>query len=97
MSIGTGIAFPAVLFLAQNYPNPFNSQTTIQYGLPRPVSVTIKLYNTLGQGVTTMVEETQQAGYHETRLDGTGLASGVYFYRIQAGDFVHTKELLLLR
>jgi flagellar hook assembly protein FlgD len=58
--------------------------------------VTLKVYNTLGQLVTTLVNGEQGAGYHEVRFDGSNLASGVYFYRLQAGNFVQTKKLLLL-
>jgi flagellar hook assembly protein FlgD len=59
--------------------------------------VTLTVYNTLGQKIRTLVQNVQNAGYHEAKFDGTNLASGVYFYRIQAGSFVDTKKLLLLR
>jgi hypothetical protein len=83
--------------LDQNYPNPFNPSTTIRYGLPSMAHVTLSIFNTLGQQVATLVNETQDAGYHDARFDASGLASGVYFYRIVAGSFVKTKTLLLLR
>ena len=83
--------------LAQNYPNPFNPTTTIQYSMPRRAAVTLIVYNTLGQQVAVLVNGSEGAGYHEVKFDGSGLASGVYFYRLQAGNFVQTKELLLLR
>ena len=83
--------------LDQNYPNPFNPTTTIRYGLPQSSPVTLVVYNTLGQRVATLVEGEQEAGYHEARFDGSGLASGVYLYRIRAGDFVRTRKLLLVR
>jgi hypothetical protein len=83
--------------LDQNYPNPFNPTTTIQYSMPRRAAVTLIVYNTLGQQVAVLVNGSEGAGYHEVKFDGSGLASGVYFYRLQAGNFVQTKELLLLR
>jgi hypothetical protein len=89
-------AIPRAYQLNQNYPNPFNPSTTIRYGLPQKSQVTLKVYNTLGQLVTTLVNGEQGAGYHEVRFDGSNLASGVYFYRLQAGNFVQTKKLLLL-
>jgi hypothetical protein len=83
--------------LDQNYPNPFNPSTTIRYGLPSMAHVTLSIFNTLGQQVATLVNETQDAGYHDARFDASGLASGVYFYRMQAGNFIQAKKLLLLR
>jgi hypothetical protein len=83
--------------LRQNYPNPFNPSTTIHYALPARSPVTLSVYNTLGQQVSTLVNENQEAGYHDVKFDGSNLASGVYFYRLQAGDFVQTKKLLILR
>jgi len=59
--------------------------------------VTLSIFNTLGQQVATLVNETQDAGYHDARFDASGLASGVYFYRMQAGNFIQAKKLLLLR
>jgi hypothetical protein len=88
---------PAKFELSQNYPNPFNPSTTIRYALASRSRVTLTVFNTLGQQVSTLVNETQDAGYHDVRFDGSGLASGVYFYRMQAGDLVQTKRLLILR
>jgi hypothetical protein len=88
---------PTIYSLEQNYPNPFNPSTTIRYGLPNRSHVTLTVFNTLGQQVSVLQNEEQEAGYHEVEFDGKILSSGVYFYRIQAGDFVQTKRLLLLK
>jgi hypothetical protein len=83
--------------LKQNYPNPFNPSTTIRYGLPHKSQVSLIVYNTLGQLVSQLVSGEQEAGYHEVRFDASYLSSGMYFYRLQAGDFVQARKLLLLR
>jgi hypothetical protein len=99
---------PREYSLSQNYPNPFNPTTTIEYQLPTQSHVTLKVYDILGREVATLVSGVEQAGYKSVQFDGTGLASGVYFYRIsvaplaprdlgQAGNFVATKKLLLLK
>ena len=88
--------------LLQNYPNPFNPETVIQYALPRPSDVNIVIYNILGQEVRRWDIVGQSAGYHRVRWDGTDalgnrVASGVYQYRLQAGDFTATRKMVLLR
>jgi len=88
---------PALFVLEQNYPNPFNPTTTIRYAIPQRSHVMLTVFNTLGQQAATLVDETQEAGYHNVRFDGTGLASGVYIYRLQAGSFVQSRKLVLLR
>jgi len=88
---------PGQYELSQNYPNPFNPSATIRYGVPNRMHVTLNVFNTLGQEVALLQNGEQEAGYHEVRFDGSGLSSGVYFYRIQAGEFVQTRKLLLLR
>ena len=89
--------YPKQFALLQNYPNPFNSSTQIEYSLPHAGFVTLKVFNIMGQVVATLVSQELSAGTYNTRWDATGLASGVYFYRLESGSFVKTKKLLLLR
>jgi hypothetical protein len=88
---------PARFAVFQNYPNPFNPSTKIRYELPKQAKVSLKVYNLLGQEVMSLVNTEQSAGRYEVELNAQGLASGMYLYRIQAGDFVQTRKLLLLR
>ena len=90
-------ALPEKLELNQNFPNPFNPATTITYSLPRPADVTLTILNVLGQQVETLVKEYQGAGTHRRVWNAEGLSSGVYFYSLQAGEFVEARKLLLLR
>jgi endo-1,4-beta-xylanase len=83
--------------LGQNYPNPFNPTTRIDYSIPRYGYVTLKVYNLLGDEVATLFDGVQQAGNFTIPFDATGLASGVYFYRLNAGNSMVTKRLILLR
>lgn len=91
------VSIPKAITLNQNYPNPFNPSTTIRYALPARAYVTLAVFNTLGQQVASLVNESQEAGYHEVRFDGSSMASGVYFYRLRAGENVATKKLLVIR
>jgi hypothetical protein len=88
---------PRVFSLSQNYPNPFNPTTFITYGLPRASHVQLAVYNLLGQEVVRLDEGERAAGYHNLVFDGKSLASGVYLYRIQAGTFVQTRKLILMK
>jgi hypothetical protein len=92
----TALARPVRFDLLQNYPNPFNPSTIIRYDLPSAAVVNLTVYSVLGQEVANLVNDTEEAGYHDVRFDGSGLASGVYFYRLRASDYVATKKLLLL-
>jgi hypothetical protein len=94
---GEGDGVPEEFAILQNYPNPFNPSTTIRYGLPQRSHVTLTVFNALGQQVAQLVSGEQEAGYHEVRFDASGLSSGVYLYRLRAGDFVQTRKLLLIR
>ncbi len=83
--------------LSQSYPNPFNPTTQIKYALPKAGAVTLKVYNTLGQEVATLVSQEQKPGYYAVTFDASRFASGVYFYRIQAGNYSLTKKMVLLK
>lgn len=88
---------PTDFALHQNYPNPFNPTTTIKYELPKESFVTLKVYNLLGQEVATLVNENLKAGRYEVSFNGSKLSNGVYFYRLQAGEFCSTKKLFLIK
>ena len=90
-------SLPDRMTLLQNYPNPFNPSTEISYSLSATGHVTLKIYDVLGREVATLVNEKQGAGAHTVRFDGSRLSSGVYFYRLNAGDFVATKKLVLTK
>lgn len=83
--------------LSQNYPNPFNPTTTITYEIPHQNHVTLKVYNTLGQEITTLVNEEKSQGRYETNFDASELSSGIYFYVLSTGDFVESKKMVLIR
>jgi hypothetical protein len=93
----TNNIIPNQYSLSQNYPNPFNPETTIKYALPRDVKVLIKIYDILGREVQTLVNEFKKAGYYEIKFNGSNFASGVYFYRIESGDFVVSKKMVLIK
>lgn len=82
--------------LFQNYPNPFNPTTRITYDLPQGDHVTLKVFNMLGQQMAVLVDQDQNTGKHSANFDALNLAGGIYFYRIQAGNFSQTKKMLLL-
>jgi len=93
---GSG-TIPLTTSLEQNYPNPFNPSTTIRYALPSRSHVTLVVFNTLGQQVATLVQGEMEAGQHLVTFNASDLSSGVYFCRLQAGDFVQTRKMLLTR
>ncbi|MDZ7378366.1 MAG: T9SS type A sorting domain-containing protein, partial [candidate division KSB1 bacterium] len=90
-------ATPTQFELAQNYPNPFNPSTTIEFCLPRPNYVTLQVFAPSGEEVATLKAEYLPSGRYSILWNPRDLASGVYFYRLQAGDFVQTKKLVLLK
>ncbi len=88
---------PDAFVLTQNYPNPFNPSTNIRYELPETAEVRLEVFNLLGERVATLVDTRQEAGRHQVSFDAGSLSSGVYLYRLQAGDFVQTRKLTLIR
>jgi hypothetical protein len=83
--------------LSQNYPNPFNPTTVIKYQLPEAGLVTLKVFDILGNEIETLVNEQKQTGTYEITWYAEGLPSGIYFYRLQAGDFIETKKMILMK
>jgi hypothetical protein len=96
-SVADRQVIPGEFRLDQNYPNPFNPSTTIRYGVPQKSIVQLRVFNILGQQVAQLVNREEEAGSHEVRFDASGLSSGVYFYKIQAGEFTQTKRFTLLK
>jgi hypothetical protein len=88
---------PKTFALEQNFPNPFNPVTSIKYQLPSPEKVSIKIFDILGKEVAALVNENQEPGYYEVKYDASNLASGLYFYRIEAGSFTQTKKMMLIK
>jgi hypothetical protein len=88
---------PGAYSLSQNYPNPFNPSTSISFTLTKSTFVTLKIYNVLGNEVSTLVNQNMLSGKHEIKFNANGLPSGVYLYTITAGDFVDTKKMLLMK
>jgi hypothetical protein len=83
--------------LSQNYPNPFNPSTVISWQIPEGSNVSLKVYNILGSEITTLINEYKPAGKYETEFKSSSLPSGIYFYKLQAGNFVETKKMILMK
>ena len=83
--------------LSQNYPNPFNPVTQIEFSLPARSEVLLVIYNLRGQEVARLIDGEQVAGFHSVTWDASNVSSGIYFYRLQAGDFVQTRKMVLLK
>jgi len=88
---------PNKFSLSQNYPNPFNPTTSIQYSISNKQFVTIRVYDVLGREIATLINEEKPAGNYEVEFNAVNLPSGIYFYRIQAGSYINTKKMVLLR
>ncbi|MFQ5869209.1 MAG: T9SS type A sorting domain-containing protein, partial [Candidatus Zixiibacteriota bacterium] len=98
--VGVEEAEPEILpgkFYLSNYPNPFNATTVINYQLPVDSRVKLEVYNVLGEKVVTLVEEKQEAGYRSVIWDASELSSGLYFYKLTAGDYTETKTMMLVK
>jgi hypothetical protein len=94
---GDGRELPQETALEQNYPNPFNPQTVMQFTLRHETYVRLAVYDLLGREVATLVDGVRQAGVHAVRWDASGLASGVYLYRLRAGEELRTRSMMLVR
>jgi hypothetical protein len=94
---GPGSSAPQTYALSQNYPNPFNPSTKIEFAIPKTSQVQLKVYDILGQEVATLVNETMTVGSHAVTFDASKLASGVYLYKIVAGDYVSSKKMVLMK
>ena len=93
----TANGLPKAYALDQNTPNPFNPTTQIRFALPAESHVSLTIYNVAGERVATLIDDTAPAGFHTVQLDAANLASGVYFYRLNAGNFSQTKKMVLLK
>ena len=91
------VTIPIEYSLEQNYPNPFNPSTTIEFSLPKTGNVTLKVFNVLGKEVASLINGQVESGKHKVNFDASNLNSGVYFYRIDAGNFIDTKKMILLK
>lgn len=88
---------PTEYSISQNYPNPFNPTTRIKFALPQTSLTTITIYDLLGREVQTLIHKELEAGYHEIMFDANNFPSGIYFYKIQSGDYVQTKEMVFMK
>ena len=88
---------PKEYLLRQNYPNPFNPSTKIKYAIKATGLVQLKVYDILGKEIAILVNEDKEAGYYSVEFDASHLPSGVYFYRMQSGEFVSSKKMLLVK
>jgi hypothetical protein len=95
--IDNSFFLPNTIVSLQNYPNPFNSGTTIKFVIVESTEVRLAVYDILGRKVRTLIDEYKQTGIHTANFDATGLSSGVYFYRLQVGEAVKTRPMVLLR
>ena len=92
-----GNEIPVDYSLSQNYPNPFNPVTTLEYSIPKSGLVTLDVYDVLGKKIATLVNESQDAGNYQIEFKGNYLPSGTYFYRIQSGNFIRVRKMILLK
>jgi len=97
--VEVNLSTPKEFSLSQNYPNPFNPSTTIKFGLPKTSNVKLELFNILGEKIATLIDKEMEAGYHNYQFSIVNyqLTSGIYLYKLQAGSFVQTKKMMLLK
>ncbi len=95
--INADVSGPNSFALEQNYPNPFNPSTVIKYAVPQDGMVTLSIYNVLGQKVSTLVNQVQKAGRYDVTFDAGGLSTGIYFYKIESGNFSSVKKMMLIK
>ena len=95
--INVDVTVPLEFALDQNYPNPFNPSTTISYSIPVKSRVTLKIFNALGKEIITLVNEEKSEGNYDVKFDASGIPSGIYFYKLNAGEFSSTKKMILLK
>jgi hypothetical protein len=97
LSEAVSIGIPSKYSLSQNYPNPFNPSTTINFGLPEDSKVIIRIYDNAGKQMSTVISEIRSKGYYSLVFDASGIASGVYYYRIEAGSFVAARKMMVIK
>ena len=102
MAVDNASLIPEQFALHHNHPNPFNPVTALRYDLPEQAQVTLTIYNMLGREVSQLVNTTQEASYRSVQWNATDsfgkpVSAGVYLYQIRAGEFVHTKKMVLLK
>jgi hypothetical protein len=95
--VNAEVTSPVQFELAQNYPNPFNPSTTIKFSIPQNSNVTLKIFNTLGQEVKTLLNQNMESGVHTINFDASELNSGIYFYRLDAGQFSEVRKMTLIK
>ncbi|HRN27815.1 MAG TPA: T9SS type A sorting domain-containing protein [Ignavibacteriaceae bacterium] len=88
---------PAIFELTQNYPNPFNPTTTISFSIPKEEFISLKVFNSLGEEVADLINDTKPAGNYSLEFSGSSLSSGIYFYKLQSGSYNQTKKMILLK
>ena len=91
------VTAPLEFTLDQNFPNPFNPSTTINYSIPNSSFVQLIVYNSIGQEIAILVNEIIEGGNHSVDFDASNLPSGIYLYKLQAGSFVETKKMILMK
>lgn len=95
--VGENTSNPTEFILHDNYPNPFNPSTTIRYSIPEASFTSIKIYDVIGNEISTLVNESKLAGTYEVEFNASDLSSGIYYYNIQAGSFNETKKMILMK